>query len=63
MKQWIAQVALVVKDYDDAIEFYTEKLDFCIIEDTPLSEEKRWVLIAPKGAGECCLLLAKSANE
>ncbi|RFM32436.1 VOC family protein [Chitinophaga silvisoli] len=63
MKQWIAQVALVVKDYDDAIKFYTEKLDFCIIEDTPLSEEKRWVLIAPKGAGECCLLLAKAANE
>lgn len=62
LKQRIAHIALVVKDYDKAIEFYTKKLDFFLIEDTKLSEEKRWVLVAPKGAKECCLLLAKAAN-
>ncbi len=61
--QRIAHIALVVKDYDEAIEFYTKKLDFLLIEDTKLSEEKRWVIVAPKGAKECCLLLAKAANE
>ncbi len=63
MKQRIAHIALVVKDYDKAIEFYTKKLDFVLLEDTRLSEEKRWVLIAPKGAKECSLLLAKAANK
>lgn len=63
MKQRIAHVALVVKDYDEAIDFYTKKLDFKIIEDTKLDEEKRWVVIAPPGASESCLLLAKAANE
>lgn len=63
MKQRIAHIALVVKDYDEAIQFYTEKLDFRLIEDTRLSEEKRWVMVAPPGAEECCLLLAKAANE
>ncbi len=63
MKQKIAHLALVVKDYDEAIKFYTEKLDFKILEDSRLSEEKRWVLVAPPGAEECCLLLAKAANE
>jgi catechol 2,3-dioxygenase-like lactoylglutathione lyase family enzyme len=63
MYQRIAHIALLVDDYDDAIEFYTQKLDFQILEDTKLSEEKRWVMIAPKGAKESCLLLAKAANE
>ncbi len=63
MKRRIAQIALVVRDYDEAIEFYTQKLDFNLLEDTQLSEEKRWVVIAPPGATECCLLLAKAANE
>jgi len=63
MKQQIAHIALVVDDYDEAIQFYTQKLHFTLIEDTPLSETKRWVLVAPKGAAECCLLLAKAANE
>ena len=63
MKQRIAHIALVVKDYDEAIKFYTEKLDFQLLEDTPLSDQKRWVLVAPTGAKECCLLLAKAANE
>jgi catechol 2,3-dioxygenase-like lactoylglutathione lyase family enzyme len=63
MEQGIAQVALIVNDYDEAIKFYTEKLNFILVEDTILSEEKRWVLVKPKGANECCLLLAKAANE
>lgn len=63
MNQLIAHIALVVKDYDEAIEFYTRKLNFRLIEDTKLTEEKRWVLVAPPGAKECCLLLAKAANE
>jgi catechol 2,3-dioxygenase-like lactoylglutathione lyase family enzyme len=64
MSQHIAQIALVVNDYDEAISFYTEKLRFTIIEDTIISENKRWVVVAPPdGAGGCKLLLAKAANE
>ncbi len=63
MNQRIAHLALVVNDYDEAIEFYTQKLGFELIEDTPLSETKRWVIVAPKGSGGCSLLLAKAANE
>jgi len=62
MKQHIAHIALLVRDYDEAIQFYTGKLHFTLVEDTALSETKRWVLVAPKGSGECCLLLAKAAN-
>ena len=50
MYQRIAHIALVVDDYDEAIAFYTQKLDFQVLEDTKLSEEKRWVMIAPSGA-------------
>src|SRR5687768_11746689 len=63
MYQRIAHIALVVDDYDEAIEFYTKKLDFRLLEDTKLSEDKRWVVVAPNGAKECSLLLAKAANE
>ncbi|QNK63364.1 VOC family protein [Pedobacter sp. PAMC26386] len=63
MKQYIAHIALVVEDYDEAIRFYTEKLNFILLEDIVLSETKRWVVVAPKGAKECSLLLAKAANE
>ena len=63
MKQQIVHVALLVNDYDEAINFYTKKLNFDLIEDTVLSETKRWVLVAPKGANGCHLLLAKAANE
>ncbi len=63
MKQSIVHIALVVDDYDEAIKFYTEKLNFTLVEDTPQSETKRWVLVAPKGAEECCLLLAKGVGE
>ncbi len=63
MKQDIAQLALVVDDYDEAIRFYTAKLKFTLIEDTVLSETKRWVVIAPPGAEGCKLLLAKAATD
>ena len=62
MKQRIAYIAVVVDDYDRAIEFYTKKLSFLLVEDTILSETKRWVLVAPPGGRECCLLLAKAAD-
>jgi catechol 2,3-dioxygenase-like lactoylglutathione lyase family enzyme len=63
MTQSIAHIALVVKDYDEAIAFYTQKLHFTLVEDTVLSETKRWVLVAPPGSKGCCLLLAKAATE
>ena len=63
MNQHIAHIALVVNNYDEAIEFYTQKLNFTLIEDTLLSETKCWVKVAPKGDGHCHLLLAQAANE
>ncbi len=63
MKQHITHFAVVVKDYDEAIVFYTQKLHFNLIEDTILSETKRWVLVAPQGSTECAILLAKAAND
>lgn len=63
MNQRIAHIALVVKEYDEAIQFFTEKLDFTLLKDTRLSADKRWVIVAPPGANECCLLLAKAAND
>ena len=62
MKQHIAHIALVVDDYDEAIQFYTQKLNFILKEDTVLSETKRWVIVSPPGAGNCSLLLAKAAT-
>lgn len=63
MRQSIVHIALVVDDYDEAIRFYTERLGFRLIEDTPQSETKRWVLVAPHGAEDCSLLLAKGVGE
>jgi catechol 2,3-dioxygenase-like lactoylglutathione lyase family enzyme len=63
MKQHIAHIAIVVKDYDEAIDFYTSKLHFNLLEDTVLSETKRWVRVAPKGSVECSVLLAKATTE
>lgn len=62
MKQELTHIALVVNDYDEAIEFYTKKLGFDLIEDTPQSETKRWVLVRPRGSS-CSLLLAKGVND
>lgn len=63
MSQQIVHIALVVDDYDEAIQFYTQKLGFTLQEDTPQSETKRWVLVKPPGSGECCLLLAKAVGD
>ncbi len=63
MNQRLVHIALVVDDYDEAIAFYTQKLNFELVEDTQLSDVKRWVLVKPKGEGNMCLLLAKASNE
>ncbi|MEO0897305.1 MAG: VOC family protein [Bacteroidota bacterium] len=62
MNQQLIQLALVVREYDEAIEWYTKKLKFDLIEDTKLSETKRWVVVAPQGS-KARLLLARAANE
>lgn len=61
--QKIGYMALVVDDYEEAIEFYTERLGFELIEDTNLGSGKRWVLVSPPGSDGSCLLLAKASNE
>ena len=61
MKQQLAHIALLVKEYDEAIEFFTKQLGFTLTEDTRISETKRWVLVTPKGSA-CSLLLARAAN-
>lgn len=62
MKQQLGQISLLVKDYDEAITYYTHVLGFELLEDTQLSETKRWVRVSPPGSS-CHLLLAKAANE
>ena len=62
MKQSLGHVALVVRDYDEALAFFTGTLQFTVVEDTRLSADKRWVLIAPPGSQGTTLLLARAAN-
>lgn len=62
MKQTLGHVALVVRDYDEALEFFTRTLNFRGVEDTRQSETKRWVLIAPPGSEGATLLLARAAS-
>ena len=63
MNQSIIHIALVVRDYDEAIAFYTEKLNFTLIEDSYQPEQdKRWVVIAPPGSSGTTLLLARASN-
>ena len=62
MKQTLGHIALVVRDYDEAIEFFTRILNFKLIEATRLSDTKRWVLVAPPGSEGTTLLLAQAAN-
>jgi catechol 2,3-dioxygenase-like lactoylglutathione lyase family enzyme len=62
MKHSIAHVALVVRDYDEAIAFYTQKLGFTLVEDTYQPEQdKRWVVVAPAGSSGTTLLLARAS--
>lgn len=62
MKNEIVQLTLMVKDYDEAIDFYTKKLGFQVLEDTQMNEHKRWVRIAPPGSSTS-LLLGKAATK
>ena len=63
MKQSIVHIALVVRDYDEAIDFYTRKLKFELIEDTYQPEQdKRWVVVAPPGSSGTTLLLARAST-
>ncbi len=62
MKRKIGAISLVVKDYDEAIQFYVKKLNFKLIEDTKLDEEKRWVIISPSNNTETNILLAQATN-
>lgn len=63
MQQSILHISLLVKDYDEAIAFYIEKLNFELIEDTPLDDNKRWVVVAPPGGTVASLVLAKANTE
>lgn len=63
MKQSIAHIALVVRDYDEAIEFYTKKLHFTLLEDSYEPEQdKRWVVVSPSGSTGTTLLLARASK-
>ena len=59
----IVQITLVVDDYDEAVEFYTTKLKFVLVEDQVITPSKRWVVVAPENSGGCRLLLAKASND
>jgi catechol 2,3-dioxygenase-like lactoylglutathione lyase family enzyme len=72
MKQSISAVSVVVRDYDEAIAFYVQRLGFTLVEDSPVEFDlpgkraapgKRWVVVAPPGSAESRLLLARAANE
>lgn len=64
MKQSIGQLALVVRDYDEAISFYVDTLGFLLVEDTYIAEQdKRWVVVSPPGATESRLLLARAVTD
>lgn len=59
----IATLAYLVRDYDEAIRWFTEKLGFALVEDEKLSETKRWVVVAPKSGTGAALLLAKADGD
>lgn len=63
IEQYLGLVSLVVRDYDEAIDFFVAKLGFCLVEDSPVPEQsKRWVVIAPPGTRESRLLLARAST-
>lgn len=64
MPQTLAHISLVVRDYDEAISFYVDTLGFELVEDSYQPEQdKRWVVVTPKGDGAASILLAKASNE
>jgi catechol 2,3-dioxygenase-like lactoylglutathione lyase family enzyme len=62
MKQYLGAVSLLVREYDEAIAYYTQVLGFTLVEDTPLGGGKRWVVVAPPGSTEARLLLARAVQ-
>jgi catechol 2,3-dioxygenase-like lactoylglutathione lyase family enzyme len=63
MGQFISLVSIVVRDYDEALRFFVGTLDFVLLEDTYVpAQDKRWVVIAPRGSGSCRLLLARASS-
>ena len=63
MRQHIGYISLLVRDYDEAISYFTGQLGFGLVEDTNLGNDKRWVLIAPSGSQETRILLAKAVED
>ena len=63
MSQHLALIAIVVRDYDEAIRYYTETLGFVLVEDTDRGPGKRWVRVMPPGSSGPALLLARAAND
>ena len=64
MPQYLGLISVVVRDYDEAIAFYVEKLGFKLVEDTyQPAQDKRWIVVSPPGAKESRLLLARATNE
>ena len=64
MPQFLGLVSVVVRDYDEAIAFYVDKLGFRLVEDTcQPAQSKRWVVVSPPGAKESCILLARASND
>jgi len=59
----LRQISLLVRDYDEALEYYTRKLGFVLVGDTRISDEKRWIVISPGATSPVNLLLAKAAND
>ncbi len=62
MKQAIGAVSILVRDYGEAVDFYTRVLRFEVAEDTPMGGGRRWILLRPPGSAECRVLLAKAKN-
>ena len=63
MTQWLASVTLLVRDYEEAIAYYTQSLGFTLVENTALTDGKRWVRIAPPGSSDVTLLLARASTR
>ena len=63
MHRFLSRVALLVREYDEAIAYFTRSLDFALVEDTALGGGKRWVVVAPPGAREAGLLLARAVTD
>jgi catechol 2,3-dioxygenase-like lactoylglutathione lyase family enzyme len=61
--QKLKHITLVVKDYDEAIDFFTRKIGFELLEDSKIDDQKRWVLVGPAGSTGCSILLAKASGQ